>query len=195
MLWTRSKTGLPWGRNAAVRVFLYPKTDCYSLTNSFSIPCLGRYEVFLEGQTPRTRVRSNDEQFCEPLYLWWVSKLQIEWNGRWQKGWSDFLVTNFYTRQDRQQHIGMRACPVSDRQFGRAVGGVAVLARQTRFNMSTNIRGHSRPPKSVSNGIECCFKSYQGKWPPDWQVMTRINDNFSEWCRHYQLIAESATLP
>ena len=43
---------------------------------------------------------------------------------------------------------------VSDRQFRRAVGGLAMLARQTRFNMSTNIRGHSRPPESISNGIE-----------------------------------------
>ena len=46
----------------------------------------------------------------------------------------------------------------SDRQLGRAVGGLAMLARQTRFNMSTNIRGHSRPPESVSNDIESCFK-------------------------------------
>ena len=48
---------------------------------------------------------------------------------------------------------------VSHRHFGRAVGGLAVLARQTRFDMSTNIRGRIRPPKSVSNGVECCFKA------------------------------------
>ena len=47
---------------------------------------------------------------------------------------------------------------VSYRQFGRAVGGLALLARQTRSNMITNIRGHSRLPKTVSNGIECCLK-------------------------------------
>ena len=36
MLWTRSKTELLWGRKVAVRALLYPKTDCNSLTNSFS---------------------------------------------------------------------------------------------------------------------------------------------------------------
>ena len=69
--------------------------------------------------------------------------------------WQTFIIDKI--KYDALECARDRA--VSHRQFGRAVGGRAVLARQTRFNMSMNIRGHSRPPKSVSNDIECCFKS------------------------------------
>ena len=160
MLWTRSKTELPWGRKkAAVCVFLYPKTDCNSLTNSFSksLPW-SEWSVSGGPNTENTRSMKWRTVVRAALSLMGI-KRQIEWNGRWQKGWSDFLVTNFYTRQDRQQSIGMRGWQGGVPQAIWAGGGRTVLARQTRFNMSTIIRGHSRPPNSVSNSIECCLKS------------------------------------
>ena len=109
MLWTRSKTELPWGRKkAAVCVFLYPKTDCNYLTGSFSnsLPW-SEWSVSGGPNTENTRSMKWRTVVRAALSLIGI-KRQVEWNGRWQKGWSDFLVTNFYTRRDRQQRIGMR---------------------------------------------------------------------------------------
>ena len=69
----------------------------------------------------------------------------------------DALVTNFYTRQDTQQRIGMRARPGGVRQAIWAGGGMTCGVGKTDtvqyeyVRTSVDIFGHQNPSRMVSN--------------------------------------------